>query len=166
MGETPLEATLVVKIHEQMARDFDSVTTITTSGQEESKVGFDTTVSIVKPIHLQYKRPYELESGEIEFGIDERQRNNLADFADNFDKPSVFYAFPLVAGYELLPQTLSRTLFVDIQEITPGSTHVYIPRDFVRGSRITKNHHNENLDTWIDEQRFSKVPKSISYEGV
>jgi hypothetical protein len=105
MSDTPLEATLIVKIHEQMKEVFKSVTTITTSGQEESEVGFDTTVSVVKPIYFQYKRPYELKSqDEIKFGIDELQRDALVNFADNFDLASVFYVLPLVIEHEQLPK--------------------------------------------------------------
>ena len=167
MSDTPLEATLIVKVHEQMARIFESVTTITTSGQEESEVGFDTTTSIVKPVYLQYKRPYELKSQDrIKFGISDPQRKALVDFADNFDQPSVFYVFPLVIEHERLPETLSRTIFVDAQEVTPESRYIYIPRKFARNGRILKEHRDENLDVWIDGRRASTESEKVSHEKV
>lgn len=161
MSDTPLEATLVIKLHEQMTGEFDSLDTITTSGQQESRVGFDTTVSVVKPIFFQYKRPHTLASGDIEFGIDERQRANLDRFAQMFDKPSVFYVFPLITGHEWLPETLSQTVFVDVRGVESDSTHVYIPSKFARNGRIQAEHGDEDLDAYIDGQQVSKsIPHS------
>ena len=167
MSDTPLEATLIVKIHEQMAGMFNSVTTITTSGQEESQVGFDTTVSVVKPIYFQYKRPYWLKSqDEIKFGIDEPQRDALVNFADDFDQASVFYVLPLVIEHKQLPETLFRTIFIDARAITPESRYIYIPHEYARSGSIRKEHQDEHLDVWIDGRRASTKSEKISFEKV
>jgi len=150
-----------------MAGMFNSVTTITTSGQEESQVGFDTTVSVVKPIYFQYKRPYEIESqDEIKFGIDEPQRDALVNFADNFDQASVFYVLPLVIEHKQLPETLFRTIFVDARAITPESRYIYVPKGYARSGSIRKEHQDENLEVRIDGRRASTKSEKISFEKV
>ena len=162
MSDTPLEATLVVKLHEQMAKEFETLDTITTSGKREKQVGFDTTVSVAKPIYLQYKRPYLLDDGSIiEFGIKENQRETLVEFANSLSNPSVFYAFPLITAYKWLPETLSRTLFVDARAVTENSTHVYVPNGYANHGRIPRRFRGEKLDVCINGQR---VPESIPHD--
>ena len=164
MGDTPLEATLVIKLHEQMSEGFRSLDTITTSGQQENRVGFNTTVSVVKPIFFQYKRPHTLASGDFEFGIDERQRKNLDEFARKFNKPSVFYVFPLVTGHEWLTETLSRSVFVDVRAVESNSTHIYIPSAFARNGRIQDEHRDEDLDAYTNGKQVSEsVPYSRAW---
>jgi hypothetical protein len=105
-----------------------------------------------------------LENGKLlEFGIKEDQRKALAEFAGRFENPSVFYAFPLVTGYEGLSETRPRTVFVEAGAVTENSTHVYIPKEFAGRGGIPSRFQGEKLDVCIDGQRVSE---SIPHERV
>ncbi|MGQ5515640.1 hypothetical protein [Halococcus saccharolyticus] len=179
MSNHPLEETLVIAAHTQMRNEFNDIQSIATSGKEESEVGFDITVPEVKQLCLQYKRPKILKTGGYKFKIDETQRDTLQKFSNNapsqikskhtdtLDNPFVYYAFPLIEVHEHLPVTLQRLLLVEVDEVKPNTSLIYVPDPgkpvLTAGTPKPDVDPTSDLDARVNGE---KEPNSIDLSGV
>jgi len=134
-GETPYEITLtmnaVSQIVDSVSPPFEDVAVMAPSSQLENVLGYDAHVShpFLKFAGLQFKRPYRMADPTVlNFKLNTEQLATLHELsAVLLGRKAVFYALPPIKEYSAVSQTLSRTVFVDVEGVQPDTSGIRVP---------------------------------------
>lgn len=119
---------------------FDHLAAFAPTQNWESVVGYDVHVQFLKTAVYQYKRPKitegnTIQNGDRQFHLDPEQWLTLILL---FEPGEAFFALPVVWGDDELPESVNRTLFVDVYGVLPNTTWCYVPEGVVKDGEVGK----------------------------
>ena len=164
--DTPYEITLtmnaVSQIIDAVSPPYDDVSVMAPSSQLENVLGYDAHIRhpYLKFTGLQFKRPYSMADPDLlNFKLNTEQLSTLHEVNSILPgQKAMFYALPPVKNYTNLSQTLSRTVFVDIEGVRSNSTRIRVPIDHCQ-SHPTKS----SLNAWEKDAGLYEISADHIY---
>lgn len=163
---TPYEITLtmntVSQIIDAVSPPYDDVSVMAPSSQLENVLGYDAQIShpYLKFAGLQFKRPYSMsDPALLNFRLNTEQLSTLHKINSILPgRKAMFYALPPVKNNTNLAQTLSRTVFVDIEGVKPNSTGIRVPMGHCQGTPT-----RSSLEAWEKDIGLYKIDAAHVY---